>query len=394
MKNGMLVADSDMHVMEPADLWQRYIDPAFKHAAPAGLSEMQRDMRVRVKSRVMLRLGRVRPAGNGRSSWRPQHDDAYAPSEARNWDAGSQVEAMDKEGLDLAVLFPSRGLFVLGVDVPQVAGEDGIEPEFAAAISKAYNDWMKDFAGEHAGRTFGAGMAPPHNVEAGVLETRRCVQELGFKAMFMTPWFVGRRGWHDSYYDPLWAEIARQNVPIAFHGGGKTYITPDYLDVLDKMTMWHTLAQPLGLMKVAVSLCAGGTLERHPNLRVSLLEGNCSWAPWLFHRLDEHYAWVGKNEIPELKMKPSEYFKRNCFLSVDADEDTAKLFVQWFGDDNLVFSTDYPHADSMYPHATDRFLKLDLSDTSKRKILWDNWCRLYNIPKDVLSKKTAAKSAR
>ena len=29
-----VIADSDLHVMEPPDLWQRYIDPAFAHAAP------------------------------------------------------------------------------------------------------------------------------------------------------------------------------------------------------------------------------------------------------------------------------------------------------------------------------------------------------------------------
>ena len=53
--DGHLVADSDMHIFEPPDLWQRYIDPAWRHAAPVGLSEMRRDMRVKVKSHVLLR---------------------------------------------------------------------------------------------------------------------------------------------------------------------------------------------------------------------------------------------------------------------------------------------------------------------------------------------------
>ena len=56
---GLRIADSDMHVLEPPDLWQRYIDPAWKHVAPVGLAEMRRDMRVKVKSRVMLRIGRL-----------------------------------------------------------------------------------------------------------------------------------------------------------------------------------------------------------------------------------------------------------------------------------------------------------------------------------------------
>jgi len=133
------------------------------------------------------------------------------------------------------------------------------------------------------------------------------------------------------------------------------------------------------MMAVCVSLTSGGVLERFPNLRVGLLEGNCGWAPWLLHRLDEHYEWVGRFEAPELTMKPSEYFRRNCFLSVEAEEATVRDYVAWFGDDNLVFSTDYPHADSKYPRSLEHFAKLPLSEASQRKILWDNWVRLYRV---------------
>jgi serine/threonine protein kinase len=103
-KDGWRVADSDMHVMEPPDLWERYIDPAYAHAAPRGLSEIPRDMRVRVKNHVVLRLGATRPSHvDGRKTgWQKQHDTVYAASEARGWDAQSQVDAMDAEGLDLA----------------------------------------------------------------------------------------------------------------------------------------------------------------------------------------------------------------------------------------------------------------------------------------------------
>jgi predicted TIM-barrel fold metal-dependent hydrolase len=66
-------------------------------------------------------------------------------------------------------------------------------------------------------------------------------------------------------------------------------------------------------------------------------------------------------------------------LSVEADEETARQYVDVFGDDNLVFSTDYPHADSKYPRAVRSFLGLPLPEASKRKILWDNWSRLYDV---------------
>ena len=57
--NGYRVADSDMHVMEPPDLWQRYIAPEWRHAAPVGLNELHRDMRVRVKDHSLTRMGQV-----------------------------------------------------------------------------------------------------------------------------------------------------------------------------------------------------------------------------------------------------------------------------------------------------------------------------------------------
>jgi predicted TIM-barrel fold metal-dependent hydrolase len=383
-----VVADSDLHVMEPPDLWQRYIDPAYAHAAPIGLAEMPRDMRVRVKNHTMLRLGGVRPlrVDGRKTGWREDHDSVYADAESRGWDAPSQIDAMDAEGLDLAVLFPSRGLFVLGLDSVDMIGSDGLEPGYASAIARAYNDWLADFCAHAPDRMFGAAMVAPHDVDGAVDEARRCVEELGFKAVFLAPGCVNRRPWHHPAYDPLWAEIQRLDVPIAFHGGGQTYLTPDFsLGVLDKLMLWHTFNQPLAIQFVTVSLCGGGVLERFPNLRVALLEGNCSWAPWLLHRLDEHHEWTGWYEATDLTMKPSEYFLRNCFLGVEADEDTAVHYLDWFGDDNIVFSTDYPHGDSQFPQSVDAFEKLEIADASKVKIVGENWERLYKIP---LVKKT------
>ena len=382
--NGWRVADSDMHIMEPADLWQRYMEPAFAHAAPIGLSEMTRDMRVRVKNHTMLRMGRVRPNpapdGAGASAWSADQDNAYAAAEARDWDAVSQLQAMDDEGLDKAVLFPSRGLFVLGLDSVRQVGQDGLEDDYAAAIARAYNNWLADFCAVDNTRLFGAGLLAPHSPELAAQEVTRCVEELGFKTVFMHPGCVDRRPWHDPAYNPIWAECERLGVPVSFHGGGQTYLKPDYaLEVFDKLMMWHVFNQPLGIQAVLVSLTSGGVLQKYPDLKVALLEGNCGWAPWLMQRLDEHWEWVGAMDAPDLEKAPSEYFRSNCYVSCEADEETVKYYVDWFGDDNIVFSTDYPHGDSKYPHSVTAFMKLPLTEESQRKILWDNWAALYNI---------------
>jgi predicted TIM-barrel fold metal-dependent hydrolase len=185
--NGWPVADSDMHVMEPADLWERYIAPQWRHVAPVGLAELHRDMRVRVKGTVLTRVALAKPNFDVTVGWKPNQDSAFARSEARNWDAKSQLMAMDDEGLDVAVLFSSRGLFVLGLDHADIAGPEGLEPELAAAIARAYNDWLHDFCAEDTTRLLGAGLLAPHDVALAVEEIGRCVDELGFKTVFMHP---------------------------------------------------------------------------------------------------------------------------------------------------------------------------------------------------------------
>ena len=82
-----------------------------------------------------------------------------------------------------------------------------------------------------------------------------------------------------------------------------------------------------------------------------------------------------------LSKKPSDYFLRQCFISVDPDEYLVSDVIRRIGDDNLVVSTDYPHIDAHFPHAIDEFLEIaDLRDASRTKILWDNCVRLYNVP--------------
>jgi uncharacterized protein len=377
--NGWRVADSDMHVMEPPDLWERYIAAEWRHAAPVGLSELHRDMRVRVKDHSLTRMGRAKPNFAETVGWKPGSDEALAPSESRLWDPASQLAAMDEEGVDRAVLFPSRGLFVLGLDSTEHVGPDGLEPGLATAIARAYNDWMADYCGASP-RLFGAGLLAPHDIDAAVDEVHRCIESLGFATVFMLPGLVNGRAWHDSVYDPIWRTCEQLGVPFCFHGGGQNYLRPDYTLDFDNLMMWHTFGQPVGIMAVTVSITAGGVLQRFPDLRVGLLEGNCGWAPWLLDRLDEHWEWVGDKDAPGLERAPSEYFRSNCFLSIEADERPARYYVDWFGDDNLVFSTDYPHGDSKFPASVSAFLELPIDEDTKRKVLWENWCRLYGMP--------------
>ena len=224
---------------------------------------------------------------------------------------------MDIEHLDSTVLFPSRGLFVLSLQsTPSTSARTGSSPTSRSRSPVRTTTGCTTSAQEAPDRMCGAAMLAPHDVAGSVDELARCVEEYQFKAAFLVPGLVDNKPWHDPKYDPLWREAERLDVPVCFHGGGQTYLEPDFAfsDHLDKLMLWHPFNQPLGIMFVATCFTSGGILERFPELRVGLLEGNCSWAPFMMYRLDEHWEWIGKYEAPDVLMAPSQYLLRNCFL--------------------------------------------------------------------------------
>ena len=382
--DGFKVFDSDMHIIEPADLWQRYIDARFKEGAPVGNNApIPRNIGVDLSYGMPSQHPQAAPHMNNWFRALGKHmtpvEPEYEFAARRNWDGVSQLAAMDREGIDVAALYPSRGLFVLGIDSSETAGSGGIDPALATAIARAYNDWLFDFMAPDRKRMYGAAMIAPHDVKAAAAETRRCVEKYGFKAIFLLPGQVNKRPWHDPHYDPLWAECEQLGIPVVFHGGGPDHLNDFGQGLYDKLMLWHTFSHSLGPMSALVSFAGGGVLERFPRLRAGFLEASCSWAPWLLARLDDHYEeYIGRFEV-KLSKLPSEHFRDNCYISVEADEKPARLVVDWMGDDNVVFSTDYPHPDSKFPHAVDKFLSMPLPDQARRKFLWDNCARLYAI---------------
>jgi predicted TIM-barrel fold metal-dependent hydrolase len=366
------VLDSDIHIIEPPDLWQRYIDLEFRDRAPYSLTEDMGDLRLAHDGKPW---GRV--AGDANSSRRREghsyahNQERWRPFKERGWASTVQLEAMDTEGIDVAVVYPSRGLFALSVP--------DMDPPFAAAMARAYNNWLNDFCSGDPRRLIGAGMISPFDVNDAVSEARRCVKELGFRGVFLRPNIVNGRNWHDPYYEPLWTMLEELQVPLGFHEGAGALLPQVGEQFGANAMLKHVYCHPVEMMLAAGSFCMGGILERHPRLRVAFLEGNCGWVPFLMWRMDEHWERQGDVYAPELKMAPSEYYKRQCFVSAECDEVPVKYVIDAIGDDRIVFSTDFPHGDSKFPRAVASFLELPIAEESKRKILWDNCAAYYGL---------------
>jgi predicted TIM-barrel fold metal-dependent hydrolase len=371
-KHGFNILDSDMHIMEPPDLWERYIDDKYKARAPRGVtSHNVRDLRMVYPDGKEWARKTTRLNDSARGQNFDRNQDVYRSYAGRGWSSEVQLEAMDIEGIDVAVLYPTRGLRALVVD--------DMDAGFAAALARAYNNWLYDFCQKDPRRLIGAGMISPYDMRDAVEEALRCAKELGFRAVFLRANPLVNHQWQDDYYEPLWDALEDLSLSLGFHestGTGRKQIG-ERLE--PNLMLRRVYAQPFEQMIALGSFCAGGVLARHPKLRVAFLEANCSWLPWLLWRLDEGWEREGDIWAPELAMAPSEYFKRQAVVSVEPDEVTVKHVIEYLGSDQIVFSTDYPHGDSKYPEAVEHFLQLPITDDAKRKILWDNCAAYYAI---------------
>jgi predicted TIM-barrel fold metal-dependent hydrolase len=382
MKQGFRVMDSDLHTMEPDGLWERYLDEPFRAYAPrfaraADGPPNQPTIRVGDltigEMTVRPRLVKASAELHRRAVARHPHNDVAL---ARGYDAETHLQAMDIEGIDVGILYGTRGR--------QVLMHDDMDPALAAALARAHNSWTHDYCQRDPRRLKFAAQVAFHDPRLAAEEARRAVRELGAVAVIGNPNPIRGRHIHDPEFERLWDTVEELGVPVGFHPTGISSLRDDIarrmLDHPNGRVIGGAARNPMELMLAFGSLAAGGVLERHPHLRCAFLEGTCGWLPWWLWRLDELWEKFGPGSEVQITALPSEYFLRQCYVATDADEKVLAQVVAAVGDDNIVVSTDYPHSDGLFPDAINEFLALpSVGEKTKAKILWDNCARLYPL---------------
>ena len=380
-RDGFKILDSDMHVFEPYDLYLKYMNPNWGERVPRGVPRKKHGQirftyadgkPIRLSGVQALSAATPKPVAGEASPGEDGVAHRYAKPFMRDYDPVSQLEAMDVEGLDVAVLFRT---FPLHCD-------DSLEAEYANDLCCAWNSWAADFCKADPKRLRPSALITLHDVDMALDETRRAITELGAIGLCLVPEPANGRHIHDRTYDPVWREAEKLGVPVCFHPAANPNIDQvvhRFKGHANEAILINAFRNPVELMLAVGSFCAGGVLERFPKLRVAFLEGNCAWLPWALYRLDERWALRKDYASEPLSIKPSDYFLRQCFISVDVEEQLVTDVIKRIGDDNVVISTDYPHADSHWPDAVNHFMKIEMPSASRRKILWDNCARLYGV---------------
>src|SRR5262245_58900691 len=206
------VVDADGHILEPLDLWDKYIDPEFRERRPRFVIDENGKERLSVEGKL---LGNPRGIGSLGSVGVRQGDVKpsslkYHEGKKCGFDPHARIVDMDLDGIDAAFLYPSLGLFVGAVE----------DPGLAAAMCRAYNRWLADYCQPYPDRLFGVAMLPMQSVELAMEEMRHARETLGMRGGFLRPNpYHGNKTISHPMYEPLWMVAGALDFSIGFNEG-------------------------------------------------------------------------------------------------------------------------------------------------------------------------------
>jgi len=367
------IIDADGHIVEPRSFWTEYIEPKFRDRTPRIIKDADGIDRIGVGDRIArgsiyAPAAMCIPGGLAtRDLARKLTWDDLRPGSS---DPHARLKDMDSEGIDVSVLFPSIGLgFVAITDV-----------ELSAAACRAYNNWMHDFCAAAPDRLYSVAPVPLYDVDAAIVEMRRVVKQHGVKAVLVRSNPYNKRLLSDPALDAFWAEAQELDCTIALHaavsGDMPTAGFDRYHDFFQRMIISHPLEQQMACMDI---IC-NGVLDRYPRLRVAFLEAGGGWVQWWLARLDEFHGKIG-HMVPKARLKPSEYFRRQCFCSCEPDDMALKAAAALGLDAFLMWASDYPHYDCEFPGAVNELREhcAALPETSQHRIMGGNAARCYAL---------------
>ena len=285
-------------------------------------------------------------------------------------DPRDRLTAMDQDGVDVAYLFPSQVLSL----IPALYSSS-----FADAMVRAYNDWIGDFCAADPHRLRPIAMLPQQDLILAEEEMRR-VRKKSFPAVMLRPNTVGNLNLDHPNYERIWAAAVELDLTVCIHEGFGLKIPQIGVERCSSSFQGHVVSHAFEHMMTCLLMITSGVTERHPTLRIGFMESGAGWAPFWLDRMDEHFEKAVFNSAhPDLKRKPSDYFKRQCFLGVEPDYALLPQMVDWGLEDTLVYASDFPHFDCIFPgSAAAAANRTDMSGEVKRKLVRDNALRLFN----------------
>ena len=386
MRQRFKIFDSDTHLSPNAETLEPYFDAHMRKRLPEW-ENCKVPFRVGWAGEILEQPYRHRYQFTKRSGWRQKlrilgeagpreqvgrHHPKFMGSRfptpgGADDNAEARIRDMDEEGVDVQLMLPPT---------PPISDDVEIEIGFVRAGHRFTTDFCSKY---------------PHRLKSLIVVSNKAidvsVEEI--KTWASAPWAAGVYPHLDEgvpidhpNLEPIWAAANEAGLCVAHHSFTEGY--PGYRDLWDNPFIGRTASHPWGAMRAMTAFFGAGIMDRYPNIRYCILESGFGWLPFWAARMDDQSDYISYALPQNLAHKPSEYMTGGRFfasLVIHEGEKMAKMVTDFLGDGVLMYSSDYPHAESRFPESADKVLAWkSLGDEVMRKMLWDNATRCFGEP--------------
>jgi predicted TIM-barrel fold metal-dependent hydrolase len=283
-------------------------------------------------------------------------------------DPNLRLKDQDRDGIQAEILYGILG-----------ATNRLNDDEAAGAMLRIYNDWLADFCSKQPDRYGGLANIPNHDRDAAVAEVERVAKRGNVRGLEVARRHDMTPLW-DPWWDPVWDAIAASGLPVHFHtigGPGRDFSKLTGKTLLAARAASITSFQ-MHMADVLMSMIFAGVLHHRPQMKMVIGEAGTGWIPYILDRMDAE--WEDQFKELDLTMKPSEYWRRQCYATYQSDPVGVKL-IEELGEDNIMWGSDFPHPDGIYPDSQEYIEKElgHLPAAVKQKIICDNAAKLYRF---------------
>lgn len=393
MWNGHPVIDADGHVMEPADLWERYIDPAFRDSCLRVERDRLDGDRLIIEgrpSRLIRRLGGVAYQAQAPIvDWNSLDRHEYAPYQEScppaSFRGASRLAWLDASGIEATLVFPSLGLIW-----PREV--DPASP-YALAHFTAYNRWATDYASADPTRLLPVGQLAltPRGGDTplpGLRQQTLALAEAGFGHVMLPHGVHGNLG---PELDPFWASVEEAGLVVHLHKVAVPHLLPLPLPTSVSApgpgAFFNHVNEILPGQLLLAGLLDARIPDRFPGVRFAFHECNIGWLPAWLERAQESFDTLRETGRPTPDRDPAHYFheRDTFFFSTGLGERLDKLPEALHP--RVLLATDFPHPGTpLSPEEEWRKRLTDIPTSLVSALLGENAQRLIDGQRDVKSR--------
>ncbi len=375
---GIKIVDCDTHITEAPDLFTSRAPAALKDRMPH-IKRVGGTDKWFIGDRDFGSMGGnvIRKDNNkllGRLAF-PKHDDAHPGGHK----IPERLAAMDDMGVYAQIGYQNSGVTQAG-SLMSLG-----DPELALKIIQIYNDASAEYQETSGQRIFNMAHLPFWDQQALETEARRC-HDIGLKGFVLpdTPEFVGVPSFLSDYWTPFLEMCDATGMPLNFHLNAA--IDPNRL-AWDGFAFEQTLSVVATMFSIGNAATLGnwivsGRLDRHPGLKIGLIESGMGWVPFAIEALEHQFDEMLAGKRDGLSRRPWQYFRDHFFCTFWFEKVGPKLLLETIGVDNVLFETDFPHPTSLYPGVQAHLVDTlgGYSREVQTKVLQSNATKLYNLP--------------